>query len=218
MSEEMNWYEYAVGGMWDEMGALQFDYLVSQGLKPAHHLLDVGCGSLRAGVRFIPYLETGHYYGIDISVPILEAAEYVLQKYELTEKKPVLTHMEDFDFTVLDQKFDYGIAQSVFTHIPLNNIIMCLMNMDKVLVPGGRFYATFFVNPDGKHNLKPLVPELSSAVPGPKTFETYFDKDPFHYDMATFEWICQGTGLRVEYLGSWNHPRDQKMMVFIKEG
>ena len=29
-----------------------------------------------------------------------------------------------------------------------------------------------------------------------------------------FEWLCEGTGLQVEYLGGWNNPRNQKMLVF----
>jgi len=36
-----------VGGMWEEIGQLQFDYLVSQGLRPEHVFCDVACGSLR---------------------------------------------------------------------------------------------------------------------------------------------------------------------------
>ena len=36
-----------VGGMWDEVGALQFEYMQSAGLRPGHRLLDMGCGALR---------------------------------------------------------------------------------------------------------------------------------------------------------------------------
>ena len=60
--KEMGHRQY-VGGCWDEIGRLQFDYLVSQGLRPNHYLLDIACGSLRAGIHFIPYLEPGHYLG-----------------------------------------------------------------------------------------------------------------------------------------------------------
>ena len=35
--------------------SLQFDYLVEHGLKPGHRMLDIGCGNLRAGWRFIDY-------------------------------------------------------------------------------------------------------------------------------------------------------------------
>jgi len=45
------------------MGQWQLDFLVGQGLRPWHCLLDLACGSLRAGVRFIDYLEPGHYLG-----------------------------------------------------------------------------------------------------------------------------------------------------------
>jgi hypothetical protein len=54
-----------VGGAWDEIGKLQFDFLKQQGLKPYHYLLDIACGALRLGVRAIPYLERGHYLGIE---------------------------------------------------------------------------------------------------------------------------------------------------------
>jgi len=54
-----------VGGMWEEIGTLQFNFLLSRGLKPESYLLDIGCGSLRLGVKAIPYLERSHYLGIE---------------------------------------------------------------------------------------------------------------------------------------------------------
>lgn len=59
------WYQHAVGGMWKEIGRLQFDFLVAHGLAPSHLLLDMGCGTLRGGLHFIRYLEPGHYWGVD---------------------------------------------------------------------------------------------------------------------------------------------------------
>jgi hypothetical protein len=56
-----------IGGLWDELGRLQVDFPVSEGLEPAHVLLDIGCGSLRGGVHLIPYLEPGR--STDPSVP-----------------------------------------------------------------------------------------------------------------------------------------------------
>ena len=56
-----NW----VGGGWDEIGKLQFDFLISRGLKPHHVFLDIACGSLRAGRFLIPYLDAGNYLGIE---------------------------------------------------------------------------------------------------------------------------------------------------------
>jgi hypothetical protein len=38
-----------VGGLWEAMGKLQFDFLISRGLKPEHVFLDIACGPLRGG-------------------------------------------------------------------------------------------------------------------------------------------------------------------------
>jgi len=199
--------------MWEEIGKLQFEFLVEQGLKPEHYLLDVGCGSLRGGIHFIRYLEARHYFGIDISKELLDAGRVVLKRNNLTHKNPTLVEMGNFDFQSLNQEFDFALAQSVFTHLPLNSIIRCILNIEKVLAQGGRFYATFFENPKGKFNLEPV---MHPRADGPD-FATYFDKDPYHYDFETFKWICERTSLEVKYIGDWNHPRDQKMLVFIKK-
>ena len=34
---------------WEEVGRAQFDYLRKEGLQPQHYMLDVPCGSFRAG-------------------------------------------------------------------------------------------------------------------------------------------------------------------------
>jgi len=207
------WHRTEVGGMWEEVGRLQFDFLVGQGLRPTDDLLDVGCGSLRGGVHYIAYLEPGRYVGVDRSAEILAAGrEIELPRAGLTEKAATLVQMDDFGFERLGRAFDVAVAQSVFTHLPLNDIVRCLMKMEGALRPGGRFYATFFENPGGKRNLEPIDQPVAFGHP----VTSYFDRDPFHYNVATFEWICEGTELRVEYVGDWGHPRNQRMLRFAR--
>src|ERR1700678_1283527 len=44
-----------VGGLWEVIGKLQFDFLISRGLKPEHVFLDIACGPLRGGAaRTVP--------------------------------------------------------------------------------------------------------------------------------------------------------------------
>jgi hypothetical protein len=50
---------------YDVIGASQFALLYALGLRQHHRLLDVGCGSLRAGRMLIAYLEPGNYAGIE---------------------------------------------------------------------------------------------------------------------------------------------------------
>lgn len=142
----------------------------------------------------------------------VDAGRVELEKKNLTHKQATLVETGCFDFDTLGQSFDYALAQSLFTHLPLNNIIVCLMRVEGVLRPGGKLFATFFENPEGKRRLEPR------PHPGVEDldFVTCFDGDPYHYDIETFQWICEDTSLRVERIGEWGHPRDQMMMAFTK--
>lgn len=201
------WHRRGIGGLWDELGQLQFQYLVDRGLEPQHHLLDVGCGALRGGWRFIEYLEPGHYYGIDRRWDLTEAGrDFELRPRGLVSKRPVLRELHHFEFDTLHRKFDYALAQSVFTHLTVNEIMRCLVQMDRALEPGGQFFATFYENDGDPREIDDI-----EQKPG---LLTHLDRDFFYYHFSTFEWLCEGTGLQVEYLGGWNNPRNQKMLVF----
>jgi SAM-dependent methyltransferase len=75
---ERDGYQLAIGATarkgqgWDEHGQLQLDFLISHGLTPDKTLLDFGCGTGRLACKAIPYLEKGHYIGIDISNKAIE--------------------------------------------------------------------------------------------------------------------------------------------------
>ncbi len=110
-------HRQVVGDMWEEIGALQFCYLVGNGLKPEHRLIDIGCGSLRGGVRFVPYLNSAHYYGIDISRALLTAGyQREIVPAGLGERLPLsnLRATPAFDIAWPHVAFDFGIAQSLF--------------------------------------------------------------------------------------------------------
>jgi len=200
----------AVGGVWDEIGELQFDFMAQQGLRPDHRLLDIGCGSLRGGVRFVRYLGDGHYYGIDSQQWLLDAGKRIeLARAGLADRTAHLLCRDDFDFSVFGVAFDYAIAQSVFTHLPWNSILRCLVNAQKALKPEGRFYATFFQDKTGESRISPLTHPIGGRV-------TYPDRDPYHYEFDVFEELARRVGLKVDYIGEWNHPRDQMMMVFAR--
>jgi SAM-dependent methyltransferase len=208
-----DWHRGTVRGskaFWDELGKLQLDYLVEQGLQPSHYVLDVGCGPLRAGVHFMRYLEPGHYAGIDKRGDNLERARKVeLPRQGLEDKAPHLLVNGAFEFHRFGLTFDYAIAQSVFTHLPVNSITRCLLEMAKVLSPGGRFFATIYENPQGKAHLGDI--QQSQRV------TSHYDRDSYHYDLETLRAACVGTGLTLSYAGDWGHPDNQKMVVFSRE-
>ena len=136
-----------VGGKWEEMGLHQYNFLLEQGLKPYHKFLDIGCGSLRGGVHFVKYLNKGNYVGVDNDQWLLDAAREVeLPRYGVENRAAHLLKQDNFDFSEFGVKFDYALAQSVFSHLPWNSILRCLGNVEKVLKNDGKFYTTFFEN------------------------------------------------------------------------
>jgi hypothetical protein len=149
---------------------------------------------------------------VDHDEQILAGGRIELGKEGLLSKEPVISLTDSFDFAAFQRQFEYVWAFSLFTHLPVNSIIRCVMNVGKVLAPRGKFFATFFENTMGKFNLET---QLHPRVDG-ELFPTFFDRDPYHYDFDTFEWICDGTGLRVAYIGDCFHPRDQKILMFTK--
>ena len=151
--------EQAVGGFDKGIGELQFEFLVEQGLSPSNHLLDIGCGSLRGGRYFLEYLEAGNYTGMDISEEVIEAG---LEKNRsaVEENDPTFIVNDDLQFDEVNNSFEYAIAQSVFTHLPLEQVEECLENIDKVV--DGTFYATVFVQP--RNNPKDFVHNINTLI------------------------------------------------------
>lgn len=199
-----------VGGLWDEMGRAQFEFLVTQGLLPGDWLLDVGCGALRGGVHFVRYLEPGHYCGVDSQQWLLDVGRSELQAAGLDVRRPSLLCDADFDFAAFDRTFDVALAQSVFTHISLNAIHRCVVRVSEVVRRGGVFYATFLENRGDPNDLSPI----EFAQPDLPPTMTYPDRNPFRYHRKVFEDLVDGLPLELEYIGEWGSLRGQSMLAF----
>jgi ubiquinone/menaquinone biosynthesis C-methylase UbiE len=186
-----------VGGMWEEIGKLQFNFLVHQGLKPSNCFLDIACGSLRGGVHFINYLDVGNYLGIDKESTLIQLGiEKELGKEVYDNKKPEFVVSDKFEFEKFSKKPQFSLAHSLFTHLNSKDICICLEKLSKFVEPGHIFFATFF---EGD----------SSANP-----ETSHSHVSFRYsreEMATFG---ENSGWKAIYIGNWKHPRNQMMMKY----
>ena len=150
--------EAAVGSLthdsWLKLGQMQFDYLVSHGLKPGMRMLEIGCGNLRAGRLFIDYLNVGDYYGLDISPDILLAAQRTLAEAGLQDKLPHLTLVQDLKLAFLPvEHFDVVHAHSVFSHSPIEVIEECLAHIGRVMKPDGFFDFTFDRTEGAEHHV-----------------------------------------------------------------
>lgn len=206
----------SVGGMWETIGSLQLDFLRAQGMQPRDRLLDVGCGALRLGCLAVDFLDPGHYYGVDIS-PDLISAGYrkeltAAQRARLPETN--LSASPDFDLSFLDLDVDIAIAQSVFTHLPLNHIRRCLANVSTRLRRGAVLYATAWLVPSEQPLENPF--RQAGEIDG-VAIVTRDIADPYHYRVEDFLHAARELPLAVELIGDWGHPRGQPMMAFKRK-
>jgi hypothetical protein len=195
-----------VGGMWEQIGLLQFQFLVQAGLRPEHRMVDIGCGCLRGGLHFVRFLDARHYYGVDINASLIEAGRQELSSLQLSVKEPNLVVKDNFDLAWFDTRFDYALAASVFTHLYANHIARCMVEVKKTLASRGKFFATFFQAPSPVH--------LADLKHEPGNIVTHFDRDPFHYSLEEMRALAGFAGLSVDLVGDWGHPRSQRMLCF----
>lgn len=201
-----------VGGMWEEIGRMQFEFLRDQGLRRQDRVLDLGCGCFRGGVHIVDYLDPGRYYGIDISQELLDVGyEREIIPAGLHEKLPRENLLSDDGFRAgaFGERFDVALAQSVFTHLPLNHFQLCMARLSAAMRPGGRFYVTAFICPEGSDWTEPLRHERGGITTNPA-------QDPFHYRLQDFEHGIRGLPWKMQHHGDWGHPRDQSMLIFTR--
>jgi hypothetical protein len=203
----------AVGGFWEEIGQLQTDFLVAQGLMPHHRLLDIGCGSLRGGVKLVKYLDAGHYAGADLHESLLNAGyDIELAGAGLTHKLPRSNLVADgeFDFSWCPMQIDYALAQSVFTALPLNHLRICLERLPAFVAHQAKFFVSIFEVPDDHPTHKPFR--------HPSGFMSHGAREPYHYRFADMEFSCRSLPWRAVRIGEWGHPLSLSMVRFDKTG
>ncbi len=201
-----------IGGLWHELGTLQADFLKQQGLRPEHAFIDVGAGSFRAGVKLIPYLDGGNYYAIDRQAALLEAGyKHEIEAAGLAGRFPRqhFAATADFDVAGFGRVFDMGIAQSVFTHMPITRLADCLAALAPHFRVSGRFFVTVFLcREDEAHG--PVTQHPGGVV-------TTAKHDPFHTTLSALEALAaRSTSWRMTVIGDWDHPRNQKMVLFTR--
>jgi SAM-dependent methyltransferase len=180
-------------GLYDQVAAMQFNLLTHLGLRERHFLLDIGCGSLRAGRLFIPYLRPGHYFGIEPEGWLIEEGI----SRELGEdirrvKRPVFSHDPDFPLSAFNRTFDFLVAQSIFSHASQRQIARCLGEARNVMTPESTFAATFVLG-----NVDYAGDEWTWCAT---------------YTLDRMTSLAEAAGLACELI-DWPHPLSQRWVV-----
>jgi ABC-type polysaccharide/polyol phosphate transport system ATPase subunit len=193
------------GGRWREAGRWQFEFLRGQGLEPHHYVLDVGCGSLATAVHLVPFLEHGHFWGVERNFALLNAGMWIeFPLAGVDRERAHFRHLETYDLSAIPETFDFALADSLFPHLPFNSVARCIAGVVRRLKRSGRFYATWFENPEVA-NFDPIA-----RADGPMT---YPDREPYHYPFSLIESVCDAVGATVERLPVSTHPRGEAVLV-----
>lgn len=193
-----------VGGndqYWDELGDLQFKFLLENKLTPKTVFLDIGCGSLRGGCRFIGFLDEANYLGIDKEISLLilgVAKELGVDRY--LEKKPELVVSDSFEFEKFSKTPEMAIAQSLFTHLTLEDIGRCLGKLYQAVDSSFVLYGTYF--------------PASAQMDNPQKSHSHAC---FYYTAEELQSVADAAGFEFRDIGDWNHPRGQFMASFTKK-
>jgi SAM-dependent methyltransferase len=180
---------------YDLASAGQFSLLTALGLREEDTLLDIGCGSLRGGRLFIPYLKPGKYFGIEPEQWLVDQGiETEVGRDLVALKKPAFANDTNFTLTTFGRKFDFMLAQSIFSHASQAQIRRCLSEAKKALEPEGIFAATFFPGAENYEGSEWVYPGC------------------VYYTMEYFSKLAADEGLACKPL-NWTHTNQQKWVA-----
>lgn len=193
-------YRGAVGPaeIYDVQGATQFNLLTLLGLREHHFLLDIGCGSLRSGKLFIPYLLQGNYYGIEPNeVLIKQGIKQELCQELIDLKKPSFSNDSNFTLTTFNESFDFILAQSIFSHASQAQIKRCFSEAKKVMKKNCIFAATFVKGEENYTGDEWVYPGVTT------------------YTLERMKELAESEGLTCQPI-DWPHPNLQSWMLILQ--
>jgi SAM-dependent methyltransferase len=185
---------------YDITGANQFSLLVKWGLREQHTLLDLGCGSLRAGKLFIPYLLPHKYFGIDPNSWLIEKAiEFEIGKDMKMIKKPSFNCNEYFLCNIFDiGKFDYILIHSILSHATIEEINRIFKEINHVCEKETQIFLTFISGENDYNGGEWKYPEGVRYTK--KTMTKIFENHNFNYQFL-----------------KWKHPGNQQWVRLCKK-
>ena len=192
-------------------------------LAPAGRVLDIGCGPGRIAARLARHLDGGSYEGFDIEprsirwcqrriTPRHPQFRFQLADIRNPQYNPTGSQeARDYSFPFSSDDFDLALAASVFTHMRPGEIARYVSESARVLKPGGRLLASFFLlNEDTQQRLMVSGRRQlgDNRVDSGMAYRTDDPEVPEHM-IAVFERdvreIYDGAGLEIEsiHYGKW---------------
>lgn len=194
--EDRAWHRSASGGRWSEEGAWIFDFLRREGLAPSHYVLEVGCGSLSAATRLLPFMEQSRYWGFEKNAELFVAGMQIeIPRAGVDPRRGHFVVNDDVDLSSVPHQFDFAIASAQVRRLSLNAVARMFASVIRQLAPGGRFYVSW--------------PEADAASVPPA-------REPYEYSFDMLARIAELAGGRAERFADASHPRGESLMVITR--
>lgn len=174
---------------YDLVSAMSFNLLTSCGLRQHHKVLDIGCGSLRIGRLLIPYLNAGNYVGLEPNSWLVEAGlRYEVGQEIIRLRRPVFIYDTALETLASGTRFDYIIAQSIFSHTAPDLLERWIRDVSRCIGESGVLLATVLEGEEECEGSGWIYPEC------------------VQYRLATVAAIASNCQLEFEVL-DYYHPR-----------
>jgi SAM-dependent methyltransferase len=192
-------------------------------LSPEDRILDVGCGIGRTARHIGPALSpTGSYCGFDVMERCVQWCQRNLGTrwpnlyfqhaniHNATYNPNGVYEARTFSFPYPDQTFTLVFLDSVFTHMFPDDIEHYLSEIRRVLVPGGRCLASFFLmDAEARERMAQPGSEYNFKHAGDRYFTTTPERpeDAIAFDEALVRQLYANAGLKIVdpiHYGSWS--------------
>jgi SAM-dependent methyltransferase len=179
--------EYRTNKAWEVRKETYYTFLKQKGLDEDTRLLDIGCGAMPLAHALIPLFRNGEgaYFASDISEKTVDLGMLLLNDAGLSIDRENVCLTDHFRFPKAWAPIHMAFSNSVFSHLNLNSIYLCLYNLNKIMVEGGTYYSSFIMaNRD--HD-----PASGYEI---GRFHSSIWADPFSYRPEVIEAIANITG------------------------
>lgn len=179
--------KYKINKAWEVRKETYYSFLKQKGLGYDTRLLDIGCGAMPLAHAVLPLVSNGQgdYFASDISKKTVSVGMQLLNDAGLAIDQKNICLTDHFCFPETWAPIHMAFSNSLFSHLNLNSIYLCLYNLNKIMVDEGTYYSSFIMadrdhNPASEYNIG--------------QFQSSIWADPFSYRPEVIKAIANITG------------------------
>jgi hypothetical protein len=174
--------------------------------------IDIGAGDIVLGEFLSEIGIPKVFYAQDLSEPSLKSGIKRIQK--TGSKVDVFRTLvsDNFDFSDIEEfSLDYAFSNSLFSHLSINSILLCLRNLAPKMKVGSKYFSSMIVIPGGDET-QPY--DWSNLEKKGANIISHPTKDPYHYSEEFVAKLSHfNTGFKVVTIHDYGHPF-QKLVEF----